>query len=69
MPLMGHGGRPPTGEARSFEQAKRLFQEGFEKWSTSLPAGQLEENLITNGQQQAGGPHELVAPLQHADQA
>jgi hypothetical protein len=24
MPLMSHGGRPPTGEARSFAQAKKM---------------------------------------------
>jgi hypothetical protein len=49
MPLMSHGGRPPAGEARearSFDQAKKLFKEAFEKWKTSLPPSQLEENLI-----------------------
>ncbi|HEU4805516.1 MAG TPA: hypothetical protein VFS91_06885 [Nitrobacter sp.] len=46
MPMMSHGGRPPRGEARSFEQAKKLFREAFEKWKAGLPAGQLEENLI-----------------------
>jgi hypothetical protein len=45
-PMMNHGGRPPTGEARNFEQAKRLFQEAFEKWKEALPPGQFEENLI-----------------------
>lgn len=29
MPMMDHGGRPPSGEARSFERAKKLFQEAF----------------------------------------
>jgi hypothetical protein len=46
MPLMSHGGRPPSGEARNFEQAKKLFREAFEKWKAGLPAGQFEENLI-----------------------
>lgn len=46
MPMMSHGGRPPSGEARSFEQAKKLFQEAFEKWKAALPPGQFEENLI-----------------------
>jgi hypothetical protein len=46
MPLMNHRGRAPTGEAKSFEQAKRLFREAFEKWRSGLPPGQFEENLI-----------------------
>jgi hypothetical protein len=29
MPMMSHGGRPLSGEARSFEEAKKLFQEAF----------------------------------------
>ncbi len=32
MPVMSHGGRPPCGEARNFDQAKKLFRETFEKW-------------------------------------
>ena len=44
--MMSHGGRPPSGEARNFEQAKKLFQEAFEKWRADLPPGQFEENLI-----------------------
>lgn len=46
MPMMSHGGRPPYGEARNFDQAKKLFQEAFEKWKGGLPPGQFEENLI-----------------------
>jgi hypothetical protein len=46
MPLMSHGGRPPTGEARSFAQAKKMFRQAFKEWKASLPPGQLEENLI-----------------------
>ena len=46
MPVMSHGGRPPSGEARSFDQAKKLFREAFEKWKDGLPPGQFEENLI-----------------------
>lgn len=46
MPQMSHGGRPPSGEARSFDQAKMLFREAFEKWRAGLPPGQFEENLI-----------------------
>lgn len=46
MPVMDHGGRPPMGEARSFEQAKAAFRKGFDEWRTRLPPGQFEENLI-----------------------
>jgi hypothetical protein len=46
MPLMSHGGRPPCGEARNFDQAKKLFKQAFEKWKDGLPPGQFEENLI-----------------------
>ena len=46
MPMMSHGGRPPCGEARNFDQVKKLFQEAFEKWKDGLPPGQFEENLI-----------------------
>ncbi len=46
MPMMSHGGRPPCGEARNFDQAKKLFRESFEKWKDELPPGQFEENLI-----------------------
>jgi hypothetical protein len=46
MPLMSHGGWPPSGEARSFDQAKKLFREAFEEWRGRLPPGQFEENLI-----------------------
>ncbi|ABE64618.1 hypothetical protein Nham_3933 [Nitrobacter hamburgensis X14] len=41
MPLMSHGGGPPAGEARSFDQARKLFKEAFEKWKTSLPPSRL----------------------------
>jgi hypothetical protein len=44
--MMSHGGRPPCGEARNFDQAKKLFREAFEKWKDGLPPGQFEENLI-----------------------
>jgi hypothetical protein len=30
----------------AFEQAKKLFQEAFEKWKAGLPPGQLEESLV-----------------------
>jgi hypothetical protein len=46
IPLMRHGGRPPRGEARSFERAKKLFRQAFEEWKAGLPPGQLEEHLI-----------------------
>jgi hypothetical protein len=46
MPMMSHAGRPPCGEARNFDQAKKLFREAFEEWRGRLPPGQFEENLI-----------------------
>ena len=46
MPMMNHGGRPPCGEARNFDQAKKLFREAFEKSKDGLTPGQFEENLI-----------------------
>jgi hypothetical protein len=46
MPAMSHGGRPPMGEAASFELAKTAFRDAFEKWKATLPPGQFEENLI-----------------------
>jgi hypothetical protein len=46
MPMMSHGGRPPSGEASNFEQAKTLFQHAFDKWRDGLPLGEFEENLI-----------------------
>ncbi len=33
--MMSHRGRPPCGEARNFDQAKKLFREAFEKWQDS----------------------------------
>ena len=32
MPLMDHGGRPPTGEAASREPALTAFREAFFRW-------------------------------------
>lgn len=39
MPMMSHGGRPPYGEARNFDQAKKLFREALEEWKGRLPPG------------------------------
>ena len=40
MPLMSHGGRPPSGEAETFEAALAAFKTAFVKWHGVLPAEQ-----------------------------
>jgi hypothetical protein len=37
MPLMDHGGRPPSGEAETFDEAKVAFKRAFEEWITRIP--------------------------------
>jgi hypothetical protein len=37
MPLMDHGGRPPSGEAETFAGAKAAFKRAFEQWITRIP--------------------------------
>jgi hypothetical protein len=36
MPLMDHGGRPPSGE--TFEAALEAFKAGFEEWLARIPS-------------------------------
>lgn len=45
MPLMDHGGRPPSGEAESFETALADFKQAFTQWHASLPPDLWRENL------------------------
>lgn len=44
MPLMDHGGRPPSEDAESFEEALAVFREAFAAWHHRLPAGVWEKN-------------------------
>jgi hypothetical protein len=43
LPLMDHGGRPPTGDADTFEAALQAFHAGFTAWHADL-AGSWEKN-------------------------
>jgi hypothetical protein len=45
MPLMDHGGRPPTGDAESFESSLRDFKLAFTHWLAGVPADLWQENL------------------------
>jgi hypothetical protein len=44
MPLMDHGGRPPGGQAETFEAALEAFKAGFEEWLARIPAEVWELN-------------------------
>jgi hypothetical protein len=44
MPLMGHGGRPPYGDADTFEGAKIAFRRAFEEWIARIPVEVWELN-------------------------
>jgi hypothetical protein len=44
MPLMDHGGHPPSGDAWSLEAAMNAFKEAFTKWHAELPPGLWERN-------------------------
>jgi hypothetical protein len=44
MPLMEHGGRPPSGDAESFEEALAVFKEAFATWHSALPADLWQRN-------------------------
>jgi hypothetical protein len=39
MRLIDHGGRPPSGNAGSFESALRKFKLAFTNWHAELPPG------------------------------
>ena len=48
MPLMAHGGRPPSGDIEppgGFEDALRAFKEAFLRWRAAMPADVWTENL------------------------
>jgi hypothetical protein len=36
MPLMSHGGRPPSGDADTFEEALVAFKAAFTKWHAGI---------------------------------
>lgn len=38
LPLMSHGGRPPEGNADSFEAALVQFKVEFAEWQATIPA-------------------------------
>ena len=44
MPLMDHGGRPPSGQALTLDDAKAAFRQAFLTWLDDLPAGVWERN-------------------------
>jgi hypothetical protein len=44
MPLMDHGGRPPSGNANTFEAALAAFKDGFTRWHDAVPAGLWRKN-------------------------
>ena len=44
MPLMDHGGRPPSGDADTFEAALQAFKAAFTKWHARLYPGDWQRN-------------------------
>ena len=44
MPLRDHGGRPPSGDAWSFEAALQAFKVAFLRWHAGVPADLWKEN-------------------------
>ena len=44
MPLMDHGGWPPSGEALTLDDAKAAFRRAFLIWLDSLERGVWERN-------------------------
>jgi hypothetical protein len=44
MPLMDHGGQPPSGDAESFPAALVAFKAAFFVWHAGLASGLWEEN-------------------------
>jgi hypothetical protein len=45
MPLMDHGGRPPSGDAESFEAALSDFKLAFTHWLAGVPVDLWHKNL------------------------
>lgn len=45
MPLMDHGGRPPSGDAASFEIGLHDFKLAFTHWLASVLPEKWQENL------------------------
>jgi hypothetical protein len=41
---MDHGGRPPDGDAGTFEEALGAFKEAFTHWHAGVPAELWEKN-------------------------
>jgi hypothetical protein len=48
MPLMDHGGRPPTGEAESLEAALQPFKTGFLEWHARIDPSTWQRNPDTS---------------------
>lgn len=44
MPLMDHGGHPPSGDVWSFEAALAAFKAAFTKWHAELHPGDWQRN-------------------------
>ena len=48
MPLMGHRGRPPSGDIEppgGFDDALKAFKDAFTRWHATVPADVWRENL------------------------
>jgi hypothetical protein len=44
MPLMDHGGRPPSGDAETFETALAAFKDGFARWHAGVDPALWKRN-------------------------
>jgi hypothetical protein len=44
MPLMDHGGRPPSGDAETFETGLAAFRGAFQEWLSRIPVEVWELN-------------------------
>lgn len=44
MPLMHHGGRPPSGQALTLADAQAAFRQAFFSWLDDLESGVWERN-------------------------
>ena len=56
MPLMDHGGTPPTGTAPTFMEALVAFKAAFLDWRRQLPSGLWQANLEHKRTGQERGP-------------
>jgi hypothetical protein len=45
MPLMDHGGRPPSGDAETFEDALLAFKAAFTTWHAGLEPVLWQKNV------------------------